>query len=63
MCHLVQDNDSNDDIGSDEGVVIDDNRSKTAQFLGVTHVDGREVMNITGVANQMALESDDIDTI
>ena len=63
MCHMVEDSDNNDDIESDEVVVMDENIKKASQFAGVTHVDDREVTKNAGVTNQMTLDSDTIDSI
>ena len=63
MCHMMEDSDNNDDIESDEVVVMDENIKKASQFAGVTHVDDREVTKNAGVTNQMTLDSDAIDTI
>ena len=63
ICHVVQDSDSDDGIGSDEGVVMDENIKKPHQFAGVTQMDGREVANMTGMANKIALDSNAINTI
>ena len=63
MRHVAKDSDSNDEIEPDAGVVVDENKKKTSQFVGVTQINGREFMNNAGVKNHMTLESDDIDTI
>ena len=45
MYHMAQDSDSNDDVESDKGVVVDGNRRKTIKFSGVTCMDNTEVVS------------------